>query len=223
MPKKMDSLTALKLFFKKNKLGKLADLFDVLHTNSRMSVFRRLKRLHYLSSYTHSGRYYTLKDIPDFDSSGLWYFNAVGFSKFGNLKETVHHFVEQSESGSTHKALEKKLHVRVHNTLLDLVTANKISRSKVGGEYVYFSIKPSQSKKQISNRKNDSQELREAGLSDWVIIEILASIIRTIGSTGIESKNIISDLASSRNIIVTAAQVEQTLVKFDLKKTLGFL
>jgi hypothetical protein len=110
-----------------------------------------------------------LKNIPDFDSSGLWYFNQVGFSKFGSLKETVLHFVEQSESGRTQKELEKKLHIQSHNTLLDLANSNKITRIKIEGEYVYFSINSAQSTKQMSNRKNYSHRVKYSGLSDWII------------------------------------------------------
>lgn len=223
MPKEKDSSAALKKFFKKNKLGRLTDLFDLLNTRSRMSVFRRLKELQYLSSYTHAGSYYTLKNIPDFDPSDLWYFNEVGFSKFGNLKETVINFVERSESGSTHEELEKKLHVRVHNTLLDLVNSNKITRIKMGGGYVYFSIRASQSKKQAANRKNYSHRLRNSGLSDWLIIEILASIVRITPGACIEPSNIISDLLLSRDIVVTEDQIVQVLKKLDLKKTLASL
>jgi hypothetical protein len=222
MLKEKDSSVALEIFFKKNKLGKLTDLFHLLKTKSRMSIFRRLRKLQYLSSYTHSGSYYTLKNIPDFDSSGLWYFNQVGFSKFGSLKETLLHLIEQSESGKTHEELENKLHIRSHNTLLNLVNSNKITRIKIEGGYVYFSINFSQSSKQISHRKNYSHRLKHSGLSDWIIIEILASIIRTTQRVCIQPSNIVLDL-SSREIVVTEDQVNHVLKKFDLKKTLDFL
>ena len=35
---------------------------------SRRSLFRDLDALGYLSSYTHTGRFYTLASLPDFDS-----------------------------------------------------------------------------------------------------------------------------------------------------------
>lgn len=218
MLKEKDSPAALEIFFKKNKLGKLTDLFSLLKTKSRMSVFRRLRKLQYLSSYTHAGSYYTLRNIPEFDSSGLWYFKKVGFSKFGTLKESVFHFIEQSELGQTHGELESKLHVLVYNTLLDLINSKKIARKKIDGDYVYFSIKPSRLAQQISQRKNYFHRLNNIGLSDWIIIEILASIIRVTKGIHIESSNIISDLFS-RNIIVIDDQIDYVLTKFDLKKT----
>ena len=54
-----------------------------------MSVFRRLRELGYLSSYTHNGRYYTLAGVPDFDENGLWFHRGIGFSQVGTLKETA--------------------------------------------------------------------------------------------------------------------------------------
>lgn len=218
MLKEKNSSASLKRFFKTNKLGKLTDLFHLINTKSRMTVFRRLRELNYLSSYTHSGRYYTLNNILDFDSSGLWYFNEIGFSKFGNLKETALYFIEQSSAGYTHAELEIKLHVRTHNTLFDLMNSNKITRIKIGGEYVYFSIRSSQSKKQIAYRKN--YPLKDTGLSDWLTIEILASIIRITKTEVIKPSEIVSELAT-RKIVVTVAQIEQVLHKFDLKKTLA--
>ena len=152
----------------------------------------------------------------------MWYYNDVGFSKFGNLKETVVHIIGNSDSGNTHEELENKLHVRVHNTLLDLVNSNKIKRIKINREYIYFSILPSISKKQLSNRKNYSQKLKRVGLSDGVIIEILASIIRTSQGVDIDPSSIVSDL-SSRGVEIENEQVDAVLIKFDLKKTLGYL
>ena len=56
---------------------------------SRRSLFRDLARVGYLSSYTHAGRYYTLKEIPVFDEHGLWFYQGIGFSHAGTLKATV--------------------------------------------------------------------------------------------------------------------------------------
>jgi hypothetical protein len=216
-----DTSAMLKKFFKKNKIARLVDLFNLLHTKSRMSVFRRLRELQYLSSYTHSGSYYSIKNILDFNSSGLWYFNEVGFSKFGNLKETLIHIIDDSDSGFTHEELEKKLHVRVHNTLLDLVKSNKISREKADGKYAYFSIQASKSKKQVATRKNYTGKLAGSGLSDFLIIEILASIIRSTKGSLINPEIIVLDLAKSRGVVVVKDQVNWIVEKLDLKKTPG--
>jgi len=66
-----ESKKALCRMFRKKSIADLEQLFHVLETNSRMSVFRRLKPIGYLTSFTDAGRYYTLSDIPSFDSLGL--------------------------------------------------------------------------------------------------------------------------------------------------------
>ena len=83
------SRNVLLKMFRKNYIANLDQLFHVLDTQSRMSVFRRLKPLGYLTSFTDAGCYYTLKDIAKFDTFGLWFYQGVGFSHAGTLKSTV--------------------------------------------------------------------------------------------------------------------------------------
>jgi len=66
------SRQALTRLFQRQSVADLATLSSALKTSSRMSVFRRLSARDYLSSYSHAGRYYTLRDIPPFDQDGLW-------------------------------------------------------------------------------------------------------------------------------------------------------
>lgn len=47
----VESRKALLKMFRRKQIAHLDDLFHVLDTRSRMSVFRRLKPLAYLSSY----------------------------------------------------------------------------------------------------------------------------------------------------------------------------
>src|SRR5574341_301129 len=96
------SRQTLTRLFQRQSIADLATLSAALRTSSRMSVFRRLSVLGYLSSYSHAGRYYTLRDIPQFDPHGLWQYQGVGFSRHGSLKTTVERLVEQSEAGRTH-------------------------------------------------------------------------------------------------------------------------
>ena len=69
--------------------------------SSRSTVLRRLDEHGYHSSYNHSGKFLTIDEVAEFDSRGLWVWNAARFSKRGNLKETVWHFVEDSKQGMT--------------------------------------------------------------------------------------------------------------------------
>jgi hypothetical protein len=220
MLNKEASLKALEIFFKKNKIGKITNLFDLLETKSRMSVFRRLQELNYLTSYSHAGKYYTLPHIANFNILGLWNFEDIRFSKLGHLKETVLSLIKKSKFGKTHQELENELHVRVHNTLLDLVKVNKITRVKMKHDYVYMIVNDTdQLNKQLFLREEYYSVAIPTEISDWIIIQILASIIRGTKSESIELLKIVSDL-KSRKVIVTEEQVDQVLNKFDLKKTL---
>jgi hypothetical protein len=64
-----DALRALLL---RNKIATLDDLKNALGTPVDVTVFRKLKPLDYLSSYSHRGRFYTLREIALFDDHGLW-------------------------------------------------------------------------------------------------------------------------------------------------------
>ena len=59
--------------FRHQPTVELETLLNTLQTRSPMSVFRRLREIQYLSSFSHAGRFYTLAHIPTFDSFGLWF------------------------------------------------------------------------------------------------------------------------------------------------------
>ena len=95
---KVASAKALKRLFRRFPVADLNTLSRTLDTESRMSVFRRLKTFGYFSSYTHAGSFYTLSHIPQFDDYGLWMHQGIGFSKEGTLKATLLKMVETAPS-----------------------------------------------------------------------------------------------------------------------------
>ena len=128
MTSKQESKETLRKLVKKRSVFDLDALFDALGTRSRMTVFRRLQQVGYLSSFTHGGRFYTLENIPQFDEFGLWFHRDIGFSQAGTLKETVVLQVEKTPEGRTHEELQHLLRVRAHNTLLKLLRQGRIGR-----------------------------------------------------------------------------------------------
>jgi hypothetical protein len=184
-----------------------------------MSVFRRLSPIGYLTSYSHAGRYYTLRDIPAFDEEGLWHHQGVSFSRHGSLKKTVEHIVSDADSGRTHSELKLSLRVRVHNTLLDLVEEERIGRVELDRYFLYTSAKQRQAKAQIARRKELESEIteREGRPSSAVVIEVLLEIIHR-AKVEAEPSAIAARLAA-RGVHVSAAQVEALLEEHGLKKT----
>ena len=178
LPPKQSRKVLLKMFRKKY-IVTLNELFDVLDTHSRMSVFRRLKPLGYLSSFTDAGSYYTLQDIPKFDTFGLWFYQDVGFSRAGTLKSTVIDVVHFSEAGKTPTELLNLLRLKVanslHNSLSGLVKGKKLKRHRLQGVALYTSIDSDVAAKQIAARG----EQIKSGLpvAPVVSIEVILSVL----------------------------------------------
>ena len=179
MPK-IDAQKKLENFIKSRRVVQMRDLFEVVQSTSRMTVFRRLSGVEYLCSYTHTGRYYTLFDIARFDSDGIWFYDDIGFSQNGSLKNTVTYLVDNGDGGKFHSDLERQLRVRVHNVLLDLVRSKQIKRTKFEGQFLYLSSDKARSTKQIEQRDKLSMQLRRIPvfITQPMVIEILAEVIR---------------------------------------------
>jgi len=179
MPK-INAQKKVENLLRKCRVVTMSDLCEVIGSSSRMTVFRRLRQIEYVTSYTHAGRYYTLYDIARFDSDGIWFYDDIGFSQNGSLKNTVTYLVDGSDAGKFHFDLERQLRVRVHNVLLDLVQSKQIERIKFEGQYLYLSSDKEQSTKQIEQRDKLPMQARHIPvfISEPLVIEIMAEVIR---------------------------------------------
>ena len=100
----------IKELLARQKIATMPELQTALGTHVNMTVIRKLQELSYHSSYSHKGKYYTLDEIADFDSQGLWSFESVLFSRYGTLMQTVKAFVNNCEAGYSARQLEGLLH-----------------------------------------------------------------------------------------------------------------
>jgi len=199
----------------------ISDISEVIGTSSRMTVFRRLRHIEYVTSYTHAGRYYTLYDIARFDSDGIWFYDDIGFSQNGSLKNTVSYLVDKSEAGKFHFDLERQLRVRVHNVLLDLVKSNQIERIKFEGQYLYLSSGKEQSTKQIEHRNQLSLQARRlpAFISEPMVIEILAEVIRQ--SKRHPHADQVASALAMRGLPITEKDVMSVFDQYDIEKKIA--
>src|SRR5207244_10655361 len=101
-----DELRSLLL---RHQIVTLDEMKQALGTSVDVTVFRKLKPLDYLTSYSHRGRYYTLREIASFDGHGLWSQADVWFSDFGTLLATAEAFVQDSLRGYFAAALAPPL------------------------------------------------------------------------------------------------------------------
>src|SRR5437867_12498471 len=145
-----DALRALLL---RNKIATLDDLKHALGTPVDVTVFRKLKLLGYLSSYSHRGRFYTLREIARFDDHGLWSRTEVWFSRFGTLLATAEGFVNPSPRGYFADELAPALHVEVQDALHQLTQQKRIARQIVSGRYLYTTVDPTRQRRQLLARR----------------------------------------------------------------------
>lgn len=120
---------------------------------ARCTIFRKLQELEYLSSYSHRGKYYTLRSIARFSAMGLWDYRSVWFSRYGNLLDTAEALVHQSEAGYTATELKEVLHVKTKHALTQLVRSGQIQRERFDSSYVYLSGEDPVAKQQRKARK----------------------------------------------------------------------
>lgn len=178
MKTKTFSVEPLLSVFKKQKIATITELKEALGSNCSMTVFRKLRELEYITSCSHSGKFYSLKPIARFDHMGLWIFNSVLFSYYGTLGETLKAFIEKSNNGYTAAELEEILGVKPNGPLVELIGKKEIKREKISGIYVYFSKDIAIKNQQEIVRKGSMERLGSTGVAPDVLLnEIKASII----------------------------------------------
>lgn len=210
-----ESTVALERLFERQRVVALDALFDALKTKSRMSVFRRLSPLGYLSSYSHAGRFYTLQRIASFDDDGLWQHQGVFFSSHGSLKATTSHLVDTSPAGWTHQELRDRLRVRVHNTLLDLVHERQIQREPHESVFLYLSAKPSRAAAQRRKRHERAAQ-PAAEVEPLLVVEILIEVVH--GARAVPDPVVVASRLASRGVQVSPQTVEAVYERHGLGK-----
>jgi hypothetical protein len=186
-----------------------------LRTASRTTVFRALRAVGALTSFSHTGRYYTLTRIPRFDPRGLWWYHDIGFSTHGTLRRTLVRLVEGSPAGQTHDALRAVVRLRVHDTLRLLVQAGAIVRDPGPDASVYLSASPDVAAAQRRARQQTDVSAPVA-LDLAQLIDVLVDVIR-------HPQDDVAAVARRLRAAghpVSTEQVEAIFARYDLKKTL---
>jgi hypothetical protein len=213
---------ALDKLFAREKIADLPLLYETVGTRSRMSVFRRMNEMEYLTSYTHAGRFYTLKKIPSFDSLGLWFHEGAGFSRAGTMKTTVAGFIEESSAGMSPSELDNILRLRganaLYNTLGELVKTGRIHRQRKERVSLYTSAKPARAREQIERRQEKVRTAfdRAAPLPpSEITIAVLVEALQAAEVLTVPWK--IAARLQAQSVAVTPEQVEQILRHYGLE------
>jgi len=201
----------------KHTIMSLKQLRAELQDRPRSSLFRDLKKLDLISSYTHTGQYHALMRLAKFDEDGLWFFRDVGFSRYGTLKRSLVHVITHSPAGMTHREMKKLFRVDVQKPLTELVSINAVSRQLLPSRiHVYLSADEA-SVAQWERRLAIGDKALEVALpAESIRIEILVEVIRT-PERSLDEK-VLGPLLRKRGVLVKDEAVRDVLAYYDIKK-----
>ncbi|MBF0235221.1 MAG: hypothetical protein HQK65_19635 [Desulfamplus sp.] len=180
--------------FRKKKIMTIEDLMS-LFQSSTITVRRRLKKWGAITSINQNGRYYTLPEIPEFDGNGLWKYQIVLFSKYGNLRQTIIELIKSSEAGFSAAELSRIIEIPSNSSYFSqLQRSVEITREKHQGRFVYFTATPSGYERQKS-------KIAQQDISRWwtdaQAVQILVHMIKN-PDIGIERLSIESAPSGKR-------------------------
>lgn len=176
------------------------------------SVRRFLAEAGYFSSFTHNGRWYTLRSIPRFGPDGLWFYRDIGFSRAGTLTNTLVDLATRSATGLSADQLGAKLRCRCHSVLLQLCRQGRLQRQKIGHRHIYLAIDPD-----IALVQRQSIEgLSVSRLPAEIAVLILAEFIRNPDSS---FEHLAKAISRNKDVTVKATQIERLFEQHGLKKT----
>lgn len=213
MPSQALNAQQVLLLFADQQCWQIQPLAEELKASVR-SAQRYLTILGYHRSFSHNGKWYTLQSIPRFGHDGLWFSDDIGFSRAGNLNNTLVRLVNRSPEGITAEALGEKLRCRCHSVLVQLCRQGRLQRDKIGRSFVYFSQNARTAGKQrqsVANRTMPSQ-LLPAEIAVLVLAEFIRSPDLTFEQLALHIKH-------TRHVSIKAAQIEKLFAQHGLKKT----
>lgn len=205
----------------KNTVMSLKQIRVELDDRPRSSLFRDLKKIDLISSYTHTGQYHALRGTAKYDENGLWFFQDVGFSQYGTLKKTLGTIISNAQAGMTHQELKNLFRVEVQKPLTDLILTNTITRQQLPScIFVYLSADEQQAEDQFQRRLVLSDRMLTVDLPpESIRIEILVEVIRAPDRLFDEA--VLGPLLRKRGVIIKDEEVAYVLTYYDIKKN-GF-
>ncbi len=176
----ISDLDRLHVLFAKQTVATMNELKKTVETVADLTVFRKLRGLDYCTSYSHRGRFYTLRELAEFDENGLWWFRSIGFSSRGTLVATAEGLVDGSEAGYAVEELDAIVKVGAKDVLPKLVREKRLRRTRIGNRNVYFSQKRSVRTQQIASRRvREAQPAVAKSIADQDVLpdELKATIV----------------------------------------------
>jgi hypothetical protein len=212
-PQSLPSEQLAKLFHRR-QCWMLADLAHALDY-ALISVRRLLKRIGYFRSYTHNGKWYTLRDSPQFNREGIWHFKHIGFSRHGSLTATIASLVARSPAGLSARDLEQKLQHPCHAVLTHLHHDQVLDRVKVGGQFRYLATE-----ELINRRQREEAAITPpsplTSLSTQAAVWVLVEHIK---NPELSFEQLAARLQEQRQLALAPESIRRFFQEHGLKKT----
>jgi len=183
---------------------------------STISIRRFLKDIGYYSSFTHNSMWYTLHTVPLFDKRGVWFYQEIGFSKHGNLKQTIVNFVNKSPQGLTAKQIFDILLVPCHPVLNQMYKKKQIDRFSTQRGFVYLSIDDKKRQRQFNRlqlKLIPAKKLQP--LTPQASVYVLVEFIKRPDASFVE----LSKAVEKREVRASPEAIAMLFKEHDLKKT----
>jgi len=181
---------------------------------SPSTAHRRMKAWNVHTSINQNGRYYALPDTPKFNSSGLWKYRNILFSKHGTLKQTIIQVIRQSHHGLTSQEITDQIGLpHIRSLLSHLRKSSEIRREKHHGRYIYFAGDSKIYTKQ-KRQWNVLEEEVKAQLSDEEAVLVLTYFIKHPNL----SPEALASRISRKGQRIKAVGIRQLLESHDLLK-----
>lgn len=143
----------LERLLREQNVATMPQLKRALGTSVTFTVLRKLAPLGYRSSYSHSGTYYTLDAIAQYDELGLWSYGDIHFSRHGTLLNTAATLVTHAPAGYYTDELDAVMHVATKDALRRLVEREQLSRRELAGRYLYCAHERQRRQEQWATRQ----------------------------------------------------------------------
>jgi len=205
----------LEKLFNRRKCWMVAQLAQNLDY-ALITVRRLLKQVGYFRSYTHNGKWYTLRRQPEFDRQGLWHHRGIGFSKHGSLTTTITHWVRRSPNGLSAAELAQRLGYSCHAVLNHLHKNGELDRVKAGGEFRYLCTEEPINRRQRGLSAGEQPPAPTTTLNTQAALFVLVEYIK---NPRLSLDQIADRVQRQRNITLAPQSLAAFFEEHDLKKT----
>ena len=199
----------------RRKCWTLAQLAQTLGY-SPFSVRPFLKQIGYFRSYTQNGKWYTLRETPQFDRDGLWCHKGIGFSKRVSLTATIAHLVGRSPAGLSASELAQKLQHPCNPVLTHLHQDGQLDRVKVAGQFRYLAKEPQRNGPQRQQALLTQEPAPTTSLSTQAAVWVLVEHIK---NPALSFEQLAVHLQEQRKLPVTSEHIARFFQEQGLKKT----